>query len=178
MHSPALAGSDLVCECKKNRWTVRADRRFAVGELVLVPLINSLSAIQADCMHPHAVPTTVTGSNGKFFLVPSVVALTDDRAFLPPFWLVERTTSDDHNMIMGELEIDVSLPSASATFVTGSNGRMLFQNLKLPVMTNARALDVGSVLPVRWQPRQNKAKKKATPKTWKSEMLAPRKATQ
>ena len=85
---------------------------------------------------------------------------------------------------MGELDfedvVNVTLPSASATFVTGSNGSMFFQNVKLPVMTNARALDWGEVLQARWQSRQNasKAQKKVTPKTWKSERPVTRKATQ
>ena len=158
---------------KTKRTNVCANKTYAPGELVLVPLVGDVAKISARATTPLRIPIPdLYLEEGQAHLLPDVKK-DGAQPFMPAFWLMGRAKPDaPANMEMTQVRLTLTgFPAACGDFpgpptMVRAADTKFVRHHDVPVAANPKTIEEGEELLLRspgFGPRSSKA---ARPVTW------------
>ena len=165
---------------EEKRLRVVADKRFAVGDLVIAPLVQGINKLSSRSVQPWAVQATVAraedseasivfivGGSTCPFLTAAALATAGSSAssseiasthewkashFPWPFWLVRRVDkADDANCELVDWRIATVSTMAPAQAAGDGEPHVDVSHVCIPVLVNKVTLEKGQELVVHWK---------------------------
>ena len=166
---PSLGTKDLVVEHASGRFSVKAGRDFAPGELALVPRLCTTTYLTKSSTHPYAIQTAFWLSSGDPLHLSPCLRLPSEKStgktFVPPAWAARREPHPSLvNCVFVPVKIDAhhTLGVGEPPLHLASKTLTSRQHHEVPILTNSKALAVGDELVVQCAPAKTAARPKAT----------------
>jgi hypothetical protein len=145
----------------KGPWVVETTADYAAGQLVLLPLVPSVTHIVTDSKSIMAVTTEVeTEGTGKNTTLRITSGIKGD-TFIPPFWATERADGSRCNMIMASVtrETTQTIIIEDPVKLAKSQRGSAWAATPVPCMINSTPLTSGSKLVLQFiKPRVERAR--------------------